>query len=185
VSDVQAPGTWEQRQVSDIAEGMRGLRFVESAARQDNPRFGTMCPDLSLILLELDDQPAEVLIQADLFLEPMLEWLETNEALIRDDPPVMTQLPGETIGQTLARGYEFIDDDMDVDLALLVYKTLYQYNSTHNIVFGAPGMQIPRVLIGYGADGFEVCNWIDDRETDTAWRHLIDIDDFFANLPSL
>lgn len=163
----------------------RRLRFVEQSSRQQDARFGTMCPELALVLLDTSEHPREVLFQADLFLEPMLEWLRDSEAAIREDPPAITQRPGETVGVTLARAYDLIDDDMDVDVALLVYKSLFHYNSHHNFGFGAPGMDIPRVMIGRGERGVEVCNWIENATEDHPWRHVVDVDDFFAHLPAL
>lgn len=138
-----------------------------------------------MVLLETPEQLREVLFQADLFLEPMLEWLRDSEAAIRDDPPAITQRSGETIGVTLARAYDLIDDGLGVDVALLVHKALYHYNSHHNLGFGAPGMDFPRVLIGRGEHGIEVCNWIDNAAEDNPWRHVVDVDDFFAHLPAL
>ncbi|WP_287016973.1 hypothetical protein [Gordonia sp. (in: high G+C Gram-positive bacteria)] len=140
--------------------------------------------DLTLAA-QLLDRSEIVLFKGNWELAPILEWLEESESAIREQIPPITQLVGETIGQTLARAYNVVSDDLPIDVIDLASEALYQYNRRHNVAIGAPGMDgVPRLLLGRGINGHEICNWISDVDTDAAWRYLFDVDDFFAHLPS-
>lgn len=137
------------------------------------------------LFAEVDGNSSEhILFQGNWELAPLLEWLTNCESAIREQIPPITQRPGETIGQTLARAYDAVSDDLPMDVIDLATETLYQYNRRHNIPLGLPGMAgVPRLLLGRGEHGHEICNWIADVQADDAWRYLFDVEDLFANLP--
>lgn len=139
---------------------------------------------LSLLAYPEGSMQEHVLFQGQYDPKLMLEWLRECESKIRHEEPLISQTAGETIGQTLARSYDAVSDDLPIDVIDIASEALYQYNFHHNVVFGAPGMDIPRLLLGKGSGGHEICNWIDDLDQDTAWRYLFDPDDFFSNLPA-
>jgi hypothetical protein len=140
--------------------------------------------DLTLVAYALEGPSNDHLFKGNWELAPLLEWLTDCEPAIREQIPPITQRPGETIGQTLARAYDAVSDDLPMDVIDLATETLYQYNRRHNISLGLPGMDgVPRLLLGRGEHGHEICNWIANADVDEAWRYLFDVEDFFAHLP--
>lgn len=159
---------------------VRGKRHAGDAG------FPDWSEDLTLIA-EVNGRSSEhTLFKGNWGLAPLLEWLTDCEPAIREQIPPITQRSGETIGQTLARAYDAVSDDLPMDVIDLATETLYQYNRRHNISVGLPGMAgVPRLLMGRGEHGHEICNWIADVEADDAWRYPFDVEDFFANLPAV
>ncbi|WP_431817951.1 hypothetical protein [Gordonia jacobaea] len=117
-------------------------------------------------------------------LGPMLAWLREHESAIRLEITPITQASGDTLGQTLARARNAVTDDLPTDIINLANKSIALYSRSHNIAFGAPGTDIPQLLLGRGNDEHEISNYINDVEHDEAWRYLFDPDDFFSNLPT-
>ncbi|WP_431817948.1 hypothetical protein [Gordonia jacobaea] len=157
--------------------------------RTDGPRHpGGVWPDWyeGLRLVGINSTTGEEItfFKGNWELQGILDWLKKCEEQIRGDSPVIPQLPGETIGQTLARSYEIVTEDLPDEVFDLAISEVNRYNLTHNLAIGASRMdQFPDLLLGRSADGHEISNWIDDTEHSTAWRYLFDIDDFYRNLP--
>lgn len=140
---------------------------------------------LTLFGKPLGGEEEVVLFQGNWELRPLVSWLRECESQIRDERTPISQRPGETLGQTLARAYDAVTEDLPDDVFDLAIYSVNHYNRTHNLSVGASGMaDFPRLLIGRGSDGHEICNWIADLDRDEAWRYLVDIDDFFASLPA-
>ncbi|WP_431817949.1 hypothetical protein [Gordonia jacobaea] len=129
-------------------------------------------------------EPEHVFFAGRYKLGPMLAWLHANESAIRLGFALVIQASGETLGQTFARARDAVTDDLPTNIIDLANKSLAHYNRKHNIAFGAPGTDIPQLLLGRGNDEHEICNYINDLEHDTAWRYRFDPDDFFSNLPT-
>lgn len=157
---------------------------VRGARHSGGPRFDDWFEDVTLVIYPANVAPEHILLQGNLEIATVLQWLTDCESKIREQIPPVSQRPGETIGQTLARAYDAVSDDLPGDVIDLATEALYQYNSHHNIAFGFPGMATPRLLLGIGHDGAEVCNWINDVDNDAAWSYLFDVDDFYAHLPA-
>ncbi len=168
---------------------MSSTTLMKLRIAADGPRHpGGVWPDwyegLKLVGTNPATGEAITFFKGNWELAGILEWLTECEEQIRNDDPVIPQLPNETLGQTLARSYDLVTDDLPQDVFDLAITEVGRYNITHNISAGASGMaEFPRLLIGRSEEGYEICNWIQDLEHDTAWRYFFDIDDFYRNLP--
>ncbi|MGZ8177570.1 hypothetical protein ACXVUM_06520 [Williamsia sp. SKLECPSW1] len=162
------------------------LRVELRGARHDNDPLPDWYDGLTLVFYSADGTE-HILLQEALELDPLLEWLDENEHYIRNEQPYVPQRPGETISQTRHRvgANKLLGEDHDFDdLFRLVEEANWSYHSHHyiNLGFNVGTDDLPKIYIGPGLDGVEVCNYI-ENDNDTAWRYLFDVDDFFATLP--
>ncbi|SIS08961.1 hypothetical protein SAMN05445060_2600 [Williamsia sterculiae] len=77
------------------------LRLEVRGPRHDGGRHPDWFEDVVLVAYEGQPAREHVLLRGNLELEPMLEWLYDCELQVRQHKPLITQLPDETIGQTL------------------------------------------------------------------------------------
>ncbi|WP_431817953.1 hypothetical protein [Gordonia jacobaea] len=160
------------------------LRFETGPRHEGEGSHCDWYEDLALVGIPEDGSENIVFFRGNWELAGILDWLHECERNIRQNPPPITQASGETLGQTLARAYDAVTDDLPGDVFDLAIASVSAYNQTHNIAIGAVGMaDFPNIMIGRSGSGHEIANWIDDIAHDTAWRYLFDIDDFYRNLP--
>ncbi|WP_143690325.1 hypothetical protein [Williamsia sterculiae] len=145
------------------------LRLEVRGSRHPGGQHPDWFDDVVLVAYTVHPNREQILLRGNLELQPMLEWLRDCEQQIRQQRPLTTQRAGETIGQTLARSYDAIGDNLPRDDIDIASEALYQYNAHHNLSVGAPGMNsVPRLLLGLGSDGTEIANSITDISSESA-----------------
>ena len=159
------------------------LRLEVHGTPDPDPQFRHYYDGVRLVFYGADGSET-VFFDTTLDMRTFLEWIAENEGSLRHEYPPIEQRPGETIADTQRRAYECMTDDMDEDIRMLVAAACWGWNQRHNIKSGMPGMILPRLIIGPGADGIELCNYIEEIGDDVT-RYIIDIDDFLTHLPTL
>lgn len=166
------------------AENIGILRLVAEGERHDGSGTPDWIDRLALVVYDPAKDQYLTFFSGGYELVPMLDWLSDNEMHLRSTLPLITQRAGESLSETFDRARDVLDDVEDNDDAFdLVADALYQYNSHHNLSFGAPGTPMPNVFIGRTDLGHEVSALELENQPGRKLAYLFDIDDFYENLP--
>lgn len=140
--------------------------------------------------LEVTSPAGEVttILDGEFDAHELLTWFCENEDAIRTETLPLQQLPGESIAQSVERVYDsFPDEDtppeqeIPENILVAMADVLFDYHERHNLRRGARGMNMPLIEIGLGQYGHEIS--VDDSPNER-WCYLIDIDQFYRDLPA-